>query len=51
MRQFGELEAVIMNRFWACGRPGPARVNREPMYAGSRCDAGHEAPLNPTLIY
>ena len=21
MRQFGELEAVIMNSLWACGRP------------------------------
>jgi hypothetical protein len=29
MRQFGELEAVIMDRLWAWGRG--ARVSQEPV--------------------
>ena len=51
MRQFGELEAVIMHRLWGRGRPPLVRemVNalQRTYLTQRRCDAGHEAILNP----
>jgi len=50
MRQFGELEAVIMNRPWARDRPGPGsadsrRPDRAPVWRSSWGTA------EPHLIY
>jgi hypothetical protein len=46
MRQFGELEAVIMDRLWAWCRPAWC----SPWAGSSRCDAGHDPPPNRLLL-